>query len=309
MPATPPGAICLSGDPGPVPAVRRIPDTPAVSATTLDRVRREVAGTRVGTPDAARTMVSRDSAATLPVYRVRVQIHIIHGKHPGEHKIRRPAARRLFGILQAAYEGKQSPGFAEPMGVVFDLKRITVTRNETWYHARPMTRADKAMKRKLHRGGAQVLNVYLTAPKFPGSGFLLGYSRFPWQRAAHPKWDGVTINVAGLPGGRATGYNLGDTIVHETGHWLGLLHTFQSSYRDGCADPYDDGVRDTPKERGPNYACSDPGNLCDPADLTNGLFDPALNFMEYTYDSCMRLFTAGQHARFAQMYAKYRFGR
>lgn len=308
MPATPAGATCRAGGSGPVPAARRIPDTPAVSAATLARVRRETAAAESGAPDAARTMVSRSSAAALPVYRVRVQIHIIHGKHPGEHKVKQPAARRLFGILQAAYAGNQAPGAAEPMGVVFDLKRITVTKNEAWYHATPKSRADKAMKRKLHRGGAQVLNIYITSPKFAGNAVLLGYSQFPWQYAAHPKLDGVTINVAGLPGGRATGYNLGDTVVHETGHWLGLLHTFQSSYRDGCADPWDDGVKDTPKERGPNYACLDTSNLCNVADLAT-MYDPAVNFMEYTYDSCMRMFTPGQHARFAQMYATYRFGR
>jgi hypothetical protein len=276
----------------------------------MDRVRRETATNRTGMPGAARTLSPGASAAALPVYRVRVLIHIIHGRHAGEHKVKPAAARRLFGILQAGYDGKQSPGAAEPMGVVFDLKRITITRNDTWYHARPMSRADKAMKRKLHRGGAQVLNIYITSPKFPGNAVLLGYSRFPWQYAAHPVLDGVTVNVAGLPGGRATGYNMGDTVVHETGHWLGLLHTFQSSYRDGCNDPYDDGVKDTPKEHGPNYSCLDNANLCNPADLLQpGVYDPAVNFMEYTYDSCMRLFTAGQHARFVQMYAKYRFGR
>jgi hypothetical protein len=291
-----------------VPAARRIPDTPAISGATLDRVRRQTATGSVLTSGTARALPGERTAA-LPTYRVRVQIHLIHGTRPGEHKVRRPAARRLFGILQAAYDGKQSAGFSEPMGVIFDLKRITITRNETWYHARPMSRADRRMKRKLHRGGAQVLNIYINAPKYPGGSILLGYSRFPWQRGAHPKLDGVTVNVAGLPGGRATGYNLGDTVVHETGHWLGLLHTFQSRYRDGCADPYDDGVKDTPKERGPNFRCSDTANLCNVAELVPGVYDPALNFMEYTYDSCMRLFTAGQHARLAQMYATYRYGR
>lgn len=307
LPATPSGAPCLSVTTGPVPAARRIPDTPTVSAATLDRVRREAAAVPAA-PAAARTLVPGLRSAALPVYRVRVQIHIIRGKHARERRVTRAAARRLFGILQAGYDGKQWPGVAEPMGIVFDLKRITVSNNDAWYHARPMTRADKQMKRKLHRGGAQVLNVYITSPKYPGGSVLLGYSRFPWQRAAHPALDGVTVNVAGLPGGRASGYNLGDTIVHETGHWLGLLHTFQSSYRDGCSDPWDDSVADTPKEHGPNYACSNQDNVCNPTELATR-YDPALNFMEYTYDSCMRLFTAGQHDRVVGIYQRFRFGR
>ena len=56
---------------------------------------------------------------------------------------------------------------------------------------------------------------------------MLGWSRFPWQSAETPRLDSVSVNFAALPGGKASGYNLGDTVVHEVGHWLGLFHTFQ----------------------------------------------------------------------------------
>lgn len=52
-------------------------------------------------------------------------------------------------------------------------------------------------------------------------------------------------------------YNLGQTLTHEVGHWVGLYHTFQ----DGC--PFDEGdgsesgdyVVDTPAQSGPSFGC------------------------------------------------------
>lgn len=303
LPTLPEVPCVVAADDTRVPDGRVVHDTPGMLAAAKKQAEREAASARGG--GSARLLAEGRSAAVLPVYRVKVQIHLIHGRHKGERKIKRKGARRLFGILQAAYNGSQY-SVSENMGVVFDLKRITITRNDRWFHARPMSKADKQMKRKLHRGTAQTLNIYVNKPQFPGGGVLLGYARFPWQYAARPKLDGVTINVAALPGGRAFGYNLGDTVVHETGHWLGLLHTFEG----GPCDDYNDGVLDTPKEYNPNFRCSDPDNLCNPAELAlPGRYDPALNFMNYSFDACMRMFTPGQHQRFVNFHRQYRYGR
>lgn len=302
MPVPGPVGSCLSFGDG-QPLLRRAADTPAVTAAVRDRVQREVERAAADAPLRA-GVVGERSAADFPVYRVKVQVHVIHGKHRGERKIGRKAARKkIFRILKNAYNGGQSTVSA-PMGFDFRLKRITISTNDRWFHAAPMSAADQQMKRRLHRGGATTLNIYVNKPNVAGN-LLLGYSRFPWQYRKHKSLDGVTINVRSLPKGTAWGYNLGDSVVHETGHWLGLWHTFQG----GC-DPVNDGVADTPAEKSTvgNFDCANADNLCHPSDLAT-MADPAYNFMEYTKDACMRMFTPGQRRRADQMFATYRLGR
>jgi hypothetical protein len=125
---------------------------------------------------------------------------------------------------------------------------------------------------------------------------------------------------------------VGRTLTHEVGHWTGLWHTFQvrfsvsnnvvcsnDGYQGGCTTP-GDYVNDTPAEASPASGCPTNRNTCkstglDPiceflshrclerATLTNNRID---NFMDYTYDSCMEEFTAGQAARIRQQLSIYR---
>ncbi len=151
------------------------------------------------------------------------------------------------------------------------------------------------MKRKLHRGNARTLNLYLNGGGRKGNQ-VLGWSRFPWQYAGAPKLDGVSINVASVPGGAARGYNLGDTLIHETGHWLGLFHTFQG----GCDDP-GDYVSDTAPRPSRATSADHARHLPEPG------LDPVHNFMDYSLDSCMNMFTAGQVRRMDSAFAKWRY--
>ena len=300
--------VCLTGSGTPT-AARSTVDTPDVSKA----VKKQVAADLASTLSTARSRASRSGTAPLPAQvHIPVQIHIIQGKHRADRKVSKVAARRLFYTLRAAFNGKQDPSMA-PTGIIFDLNKITVSRNEKWFHARPGSKADQQMKKKLHRGKRRVLNVYLNNAKSEGQA-LLGFARFPWQAARYPRQDGVTINVATLPGGRAWGYNLGDTIVHETGHWLGLLHTFEG----GCDAP-GDGVADTAPEAQPSFACDKTRDTCPtplPPDYIPGIsplpepvLDPVTNFMDYSYDSCMNHFTPGQRTRMMTAFMRYRAGR
>jgi hypothetical protein len=284
---------------------RKAPDTTAVSdrvSAQVDSVVRKAsrtAGARTATGGSSSGFrAAVPGKITVPVY-----IHVIHGKKKSERRIGKYAARRMFRTLKAGYAGAQNPA-AGGTSFTFRLRRITVSRNSAWYHAAPYSRADRQMKSRLHRGKARVLNIYVNRPRAQGA-LLLGFSMFPWQRAARPRYDGVTISDISLPGGRARGYNQGDTVIHETGHWFGLLHTFEG----GCSDG--DGVTDTPAEATASFTCDEGRNTCpiDPATgqvIDDGAPDPIHNFMDYSYDYCMNAFTPGQNARMVALFRHYR---
>jgi hypothetical protein len=114
-------------------------------------------------------------------------------------------------------------------------------------------------------------------------GGILGYAQFPGGSSAT---DGVVLLHSSLPGGSSAPYNLGRTATHEVGHYLNLRHI----WGDGrCRQ--DDFVTDTPSSDGANYGCpSFPTVNCKTTDMT-------MNYMDYTDDSCMYMFTDGQRNR------------
>jgi len=110
-----------------------------------------------------------------------------------------------------------------------------------------------------------------------------GYSSVPGSDANK---DGVVITSSAFGALNMSGYyNMGRTTTHEVGHWLGLKHIW------GDAQCGDDGVYDTPQQSTYTQTCPTGfRSTCNNGEMG----DMYMNYMDYTADACMNLFTQGQ---------------
>lgn len=257
--------------------------TPAQAATVEQRLGQilDGLGLSLGANDQSDGADLRSQAEiTVPVY-----FHVIHDGDKGN--VSESEVKRQISTMNASYGGRN--GGADT-GIAFTLRAIDRSDNAAWFQ--DPERYEGTYKPQLHKGDKGTLNLYST---YIG-GNLLGWSTFPWKYKADPKMDGVTIHYGSMPGGDIENFNKGFSATHEVGHWLGLYHTFQ----DGCGGQ-GDRVADTPPERDPSNGCPTGKDTCpSPGD------DPVHNYMDYSYDTCMTSFTAGQGDRMHKVWTAYR---
>jgi hypothetical protein len=144
-------------------------------------------------------------------------------------------------------------------------------------------------------------NQYLNIWVVNFSNNVLGYSELPGSPA---DIDGVAIAYEAF--GKyetylSPQYNLGRTTTHEIGHWFGLLHTWGD---DGGNCNNSDSVADTPNQGLEDYGCPTfpKTDACSPS--SPGIM--FMNYMDYSDDVCMNMFTAGQVARMTATLNAYR---
>lgn len=123
------------------------------------------------------------------------------------------------------------------------------------------------------------LNIWVCSlDKFAGFTSVLG---------ADPKIDGIVLDLGAIGAGQKT-------LVHEAGHWLGLKHLWGDEY---CGD---DGVYDTPKQASYTPGCPNTARItCG----SNPIGDMYNNYMDFTNDACMTMFTEGQKLRMRSLLA------
>lgn len=129
---------------------------------------------------------------------------------------------------------------------------------------------------------------------------LLGYAQFPIKSGLKgldlPDYptgsntDGVVIRYAAFGrGGNVPADFTGRTATHEIGHWLGLRHIWADD-NGGCEE--DDFCNDTPQTADKHYGCSKGENTC-----TAPGMDMVENYMDYSDDACVNIFTQDQKTR------------
>jgi hypothetical protein len=138
----------------------------------------------------------------------------------------------------------------------------------------------------------EYLNMYVVPLVQP----FIGYASFPISDLPGLNFsptpaiiDGVTIDYRFFGvGGNAISASRGRTATHEVGHYFGLRHIWGDG---GCG--VDDFVSDTPLQDNSNSVCN-----TNPSRTSCGSNDMIQNYMDYTPDACMNLFSQGQVERF-----------
>lgn len=177
---------------------------------------------------------------------------------------------------------------AANIGITFELVKINrkSTTKTSWG-------TNDAMKKNSQGGLAPTspttnLNLWVCTI----GGGILGYAQFPGGASAT---DGVVIDSKyfGLSGTGSFPYNLGRTATHEVGHWMNLRHIW------GDASCGNDLVADTPVAKTSNFGV--PAypfvSTCLPAHN-----EMTMNYMDYTDDRGMFMFTNGQKARMTALF-------
>lgn len=120
----------------------------------------------------------------------------------------------------------------------------------------------------------------------------LGYAAFP---GGSPSTDGVVLDYAytGTTGALSP-YNKGRSGTHEVGHWLNLEHIWGN---DGGSCAGTDYCNDTPNQGNWNFSCYSPGTVITDNCSTTAPGIMWMNYMDYTEDACMYMFTFDQKVR------------
>ena len=254
-----------------------------------------------------------------------VVVHVLHNNMDGSlsgNNISEAQIMSQINRLNTDYSGTNADlasvpaefqaAVANGTGVQFCLASVDPDGNPTSGITRTYTPTieffdDDAMKSSASGGvdawpRCEYLNFWVVPELYVNTPFgpvlILGYAQIPGGPADS---DGVVIphnffgdNTGTSVPASAGAYYKGRTATHEVGHYLGLFHNFSDF--GSCAPGDGDLVADTPAQLNASGGCPSFPALGDPCtpDFPGIMF---MNFMDYSDDECLLMFTNGQRDR------------
>jgi hypothetical protein len=245
------------------------------------------------------------------VYRIPTIVHVVHGGEPvgAGTNISEAQVLSQFEALNEDFR-RLGPGYNEhPDGADIRIEFVPVTVDPS---GKPLSEPgidrvfgyraffeylpiEFELKPNTIWDPERYFNIWVL--NFGGSmSNVLGYAQFPGMSGLEglpddfgPDTDGVVIGYRyfGRTGVVQAPFNMGRTTTHEVGHWLGLRHIWGDG--DCSATDY---CEDTPPADGPNQSCIFRDSC--PFDEKPDMIE---NYMDYSDDPCMSVFTNDQKAR------------
>jgi len=239
------------------------------------------------------------------VYRIPVVVHVVYNN--SDENISDAQVQSQIDVLNEDYrklntDANLTPSIYQSLAADCEIEFCLATRTIDNLPTNGITRTQSsaasfglgnAVKQEATGGKAawnstRYLNIWVCDLTDP----ILGFATLPGT--ASVPFDGVVIDYKafGRVGNLSATYNKGRTCTHEVGHWFNLVHNWgdDENSGDNCAGT--DNVNDTPNQAGPRYGCP-----TFPLATCGNSGDMSMNYMDYTNDACMYMFTTGQKNR------------
>ncbi|MEX2336785.1 MAG: choice-of-anchor J domain-containing protein [Fulvivirga sp.] len=258
--------------------------------------------------------IAREEAT---IYTIPVVVHIVHNGEPigvdaniSVQQILSQIAVLTEDFRRMNADATETPAMYLPIAADVELEFALAQRDPEGISTTGIVRIDGQksewrmeenyeLKSLSYWPAEDYLNIWVTDI----SGVYLGYAQFPTSTDVEGLddssnsrlTDGVVIDYKAFgskekypPANLVNDYALGRTTTHEVGHFFGLRHIWGDDSGGCSASDY---VDDTPNQGGSTQNCPEANTTsCNSMDMIQ-------NYMDYTDDACMNLFTSGQKDR------------
>ena len=244
--------------------------------------------------------ITRRAVDILPVV-----VHIIHDQNTGNI-----SDAKVIQAIQFLNQGFSNQGpYYNSNGVNCEIQFCLAKQDPNGNPSSGITRTNSALtkltaesedallKGLIHWDAHCYINIYVVneiISAIYGSG-VQGYANGPSLHGSAV--DGLVVEAA-LTGSASENTS---TLIHEIGHYLGLLHTFEGGCKNDDCLVDGDKVCDTPPDASTAAViCNSIVNTCTTdtrSGLSQDLPDMVSNFMDYGSNFCKVMFTQGQKNR------------